>query len=248
MTTAMIAMNSCWVPRSTSALVNLTTSMMATRQAANAVVMNSPILSRLTGTPRLREASGTPPAPKIQLPTLVRSSTQVARAAIASHQMIETENEPMWPEKSGSTKPILLVSSPPSWVRPVSCRVTPMVTPRKMKRLARVTMNDGNLVRVTTRSFRNPMTSERATAARMAAQSGQLYCRLSSAIAMPLAPTIEPIDRSNSPAIMSSDTATARSEEHTSELQSRENLVCRLLLEKKKYTRSSQSIFYKHIK
>src|SRR5690606_39506703 len=30
--------------------------------------------------------------------------------------------------------------------------------------------------------------------------------------------------------------ATARSEEHTSELQSRENLVCRLLLEKKKNT------------
>src|SRR5215475_15900203 len=30
------------------------------------------------------------------------------------------------------------------------------------------------------------------------------------------------------------DRAAARSEEHTSELQSRENLVCRLLLEKKK--------------
>src|SRR5690606_40025763 len=30
--------------------------------------------------------------------------------------------------------------------------------------------------------------------------------------------------------------AVARSEEHTSELQSRENLVCRLLLEKKKQT------------
>src|SRR6266511_4987245 len=30
--------------------------------------------------------------------------------------------------------------------------------------------------------------------------------------------------------------ATRRSEEHTSELQSRENLVCRLLLEKKKKT------------
>src|SRR5690606_40079712 len=30
-------------------------------------------------------------------------------------------------------------------------------------------------------------------------------------------------------------TLTERSEEHTSELQSRENLVCRLLLEKKKY-------------
>src|SRR5690606_1386268 len=33
------------------------------------------------------------------------------------------------------------------------------------------------------------------------------------------------------------DTQIARSEEHTSELQSRENLVCRLLLEKKKIKR-----------
>src|SRR5690606_39775499 len=32
-----------------------------------------------------------------------------------------------------------------------------------------------------------------------------------------------------------------RSEEHTSELQSRENLVCRLLLEKKQYTVSSET-------
>src|SRR5690606_40035448 len=31
----------------------------------------------------------------------------------------------------------------------------------------------------------------------------------------------------------------ARSEEHTSELQSRENLVCRLLLEKKKHTQKT---------
>src|SRR5690606_9013345 len=40
------------------------------------------------------------------------------------------------------------------------------------------------------------------------------------------------------PAVMPADASTmattARSEEHTSELQSRENLVCRLLLEKKK--------------
>src|SRR5690606_41917357 len=34
-------------------------------------------------------------------------------------------------------------------------------------------------------------------------------------------------------------TRCTRSEEHTSELQSRENLVCRLLLEKKKYARRS---------
>src|SRR3712207_8602561 len=35
--------------------------------------------------------------------------------------------------------------------------------------------------------------------------------------------------------------ASARSEEHTSELQSRQYLVCRLLLEKKKITRTQSS-------
>src|SRR5690606_41975622 len=35
----------------------------------------------------------------------------------------------------------------------------------------------------------------------------------------------------------------SRSEEHTSELQSRENLVCRLLLEKKTYTTQSDEVF-----
>src|SRR5690606_39754044 len=34
-----------------------------------------------------------------------------------------------------------------------------------------------------------------------------------------------------------------RSEEHTSELQSRENLVCRLLLEKKKNTKTEATIY-----
>src|SRR5690606_40647297 len=37
-------------------------------------------------------------------------------------------------------------------------------------------------------------------------------------------------------AVVSAHLAIARSEEHTSELQSRENLVCRLLLEKKKHS------------
>src|SRR2546430_11222703 len=35
-----------------------------------------------------------------------------------------------------------------------------------------------------------------------------------------------------------------RSEEHTSELQSQSNLVCRLLLEKKKKTRTNHSVHY----
>src|SRR5690606_41509649 len=44
-------------------------------------------------------------------------------------------------------------------------------------------------------------------------------------------PALPPRRRLNSSTTAST---TARSEEHTSELQSRENLVCRLLLEKKK--------------
>src|SRR3712207_8298655 len=38
--------------------------------------------------------------------------------------------------------------------------------------------------------------------------------------------------------------APARSEEHTSELQSRQYLVCRLLLEKKKINDMSNDVFY----
>src|SRR2546430_12946168 len=38
----------------------------------------------------------------------------------------------------------------------------------------------------------------------------------------------------------------ARSEEHTSELQSQSNLVCRLLLEKKKKTKTSYSYHMTH--
>src|SRR3712207_7706593 len=40
--------------------------------------------------------------------------------------------------------------------------------------------------------------------------------------------------------------SSARSEEHTSELQSRQYLVCRLLLEKKKQNNLHITILYKH--
>src|SRR5690606_41945102 len=39
----------------------------------------------------------------------------------------------------------------------------------------------------------------------------------------------------------------SRSEEHTSELQSRENLVCRLLLEKKKYQEEKDSYYIRQM-
>src|SRR3712207_8388725 len=42
-------------------------------------------------------------------------------------------------------------------------------------------------------------------------------------------------------AVMPSTTPEARSEEHTSELQSRQYLVCRLLLEKKKHNTSNET-------
>src|SRR5436309_5406801 len=43
-------------------------------------------------------------------------------------------------------------------------------------------------------------------------------------------------------ASLRSDAWSSRSEEHTSELQSRENLVCRLLLEKKKKENSNSGV------
>src|SRR5690606_39450002 len=42
-------------------------------------------------------------------------------------------------------------------------------------------------------------------------------------------------DADGKPVLVAPERPILRSEEHTSELQSRENLVCRLLLEKKKY-------------
>src|SRR5690606_39701159 len=46
--------------------------------------------------------------------------------------------------------------------------------------------------------------------------------------------------RISSRKFQASSSTSSRSEEHTSELQSRENLVCRLLLEKKKKDNKSQ--------
>ena len=64
---------------------------LAINVAATAVVIKSVIFTRATGTPTLREAFGSPPTPKIQLPNVVRKSTHVAKAANPSHQTIETE-------------------------------------------------------------------------------------------------------------------------------------------------------------
>src|SRR5207244_3332217 len=49
-------------------------------QPQKPTAMNRPILVLVTGTPTARAAFASPPEAKIQLPTLVRSSTQDARA------------------------------------------------------------------------------------------------------------------------------------------------------------------------
>ncbi len=94
MTTAMIALNSCSVPRRVSDPVNRIAWRAATSQAAEAVVMNRAIFTRVTGTPTLRAALASPPEPKIQFPAVVRSSTQVARIVSPTHHRMSTRRPP----------------------------------------------------------------------------------------------------------------------------------------------------------
>src|SRR5258708_14833751 len=60
-------------------------------------------------------------------------------------------------------------------------------------------------------------------------------------------PVMSLAPRTSSPMATATSTATSslRSEEHTSELQSPDHLVCRLLLEKKK---NDQNIQYRHVR
>src|SRR5690606_40158692 len=81
--------------------------------------------------------------------------------------------------------------------------------------------------------------SERVTAGREAAAealAGRVSAELA-ALAMPDAQLVVEVEQTELGAHgrdRVASAASSRSEEHTSELQSRENLVCRLLLEKKK--------------
>src|SRR2546427_5567741 len=52
--------------------------------------------------------------------------------------------------------------------------------------------------------------------------------------------TIDVVDTVLAASVARDSTFRGRSEEHTSELQSQSNLVCRLLLEKKKYTHQAR--------
>src|SRR6266498_4576823 len=63
-----------------------------------------------------------------------------------------------------------------------------------------------------------------------------------------LAAELRDSPRGRAPAIVAVTGNSARSEEHTSELQSRPHLVCRLLLEKKKKNKKTYIIYKKNTK
>ena len=75
MTAVVMASSSRPVPRRMSADVNRTLWMAARIEAEKAVIANSAILTRATGTPRLRAAPADPPTPAIQFPKRVRPRT-----------------------------------------------------------------------------------------------------------------------------------------------------------------------------
>ena len=76
--------------------------------------------------------------------------------------------------------------------------------------VASVTMNDGSPVRTTSRPFTTPRTVVRTIAMRIDSQIGRPSSVTPTPMTIPAKPTSEPIDRSNSPAIISRATAVAR--------------------------------------
>jgi hypothetical protein len=81
--------------------------------------------------------------------------------------------------------------------------------PAMMLRVARVTMNEGRPVRTTISPLIAPSPVERAIAMRIDSQIGRPQIVTQMPIMIPAKPTIEPTDRSNSPAIIRRATAVA---------------------------------------
>src|SRR5262245_32453403 len=121
--------------------------MIPSRAAVMDVAMNRVTLVRFTGTPTFLAATGSPPTLNVQLPNLVRASTHVATAVIASHQRTFTVKS--WGDQNVWANTLLIDSKPEPWSMsatrtvPVICFVTPRLAPRSTKKVPRVTMNEG---------------------------------------------------------------------------------------------------------
>ena len=84
-----------------------------------------------------------------------------------------------------------------------------MVRPSTQKFEARVTMNDGSPVLTTASPLTRPTSAPATSAIAMTGQIGRWKKVVPIATIIDAAPTVEPIDRSNSPAIIRSPTGSA---------------------------------------
>ena len=75
--------------------------------------------------------------------------------------------------------------------------------------MARVTMKEGNPVVTTSHPLVNPMAAAKRNVRKMDGQTPMLYSVISRPAKRPDEPIMTPLDRSNSPPIISSATATA---------------------------------------
>ena len=94
-----------------------------------------------------------------------------------------------------------------SWL---SSSTPPTVTPRSTKNVASVTMKLGSFVLATTKPLSRPMAVANARVATIASHVFQWYLPTSSAITIAVTPPMTPVERSNSPPIISRPTGTAR--------------------------------------
>src|SRR5689334_2372757 len=154
---------------------------MPTNHAQNPTNMNSPILTLVTGTPTARALSASPPTAKIQLPTLVLNSTQVAMAVNTNHHT--TVMRMPTPNRSNEEAKTFCAESNPDmsptlWVAtcPETNLVTARLMPASMKNELSVMRKLGIFVLITRNPLRKP-TASASTSAR-AAPTQRLRCRL----------------------------------------------------------------------
>ncbi len=142
---------------------------MPTNQAPKPTSMNREIFVKATGTPTARAESLLPPTAKIQLPYLVRSSTQVASAAKASHHttVILTWTTPTSKDEENSAfawlKPSMSLMSSVATL-PVISLVTARLTPWRIRNVPSVTRKEGRPVLISSQPLRNPMPSDATSA------------------------------------------------------------------------------------
>jgi hypothetical protein len=98
-----------------------------------------------------------------------------------------------------------------TWVLPwLSSSTPPTLSPRSTKNVARVTMKLGSFVRTTMIPLSSPMKVANTSVPPIASHVFQWYLPTSNAITIAVTPDITPVERSNSPPIISSPTGTAR--------------------------------------